>query len=304
MSSVTGNKLLLLAVDGGGTHCRARLADLTGKILGEAVTGPANIRLGLEESLAAVAGATRHCLKQAGLRGQEDKIIACLALAGACEPSTLSRAQASPLPFCRATFTSDARAACVGAHAGCDGGIIIVGTGSVGWGIAGEREFRVGGWGFPLSDEGSGAWLGYQVLRQVLRAHDGVRPWTALSRSVFEQFEADAYAIVRWMRGAGPRDYASLAPLIVAHAERGDAAGRDLLRTAAAHIDVMAARLLELGVRRLSLMGGLSDKVEYYLSEETRDRLVAPLGDALSGALELARAEALLLRSHMAADDV
>ena len=303
MSSGTGDRLLL-AVDGGGTRCRARLADLTGKVLGEAVTGPANIRLGLEEGLAAVVGASRHCLEQAGLNGQEDRIIACLALAGACDPSTLSRAQASPLPFYRATFTSDARAACVGAHAGRDGGIIIVGTGSVGWGIAGGREFRVGGWGFPLSDEGSGAWLGYEVLRQVLRAHDGVRPWTDLLRSVFEQFETDAFAIVRWMRGAGPRDYASLAPLIVAHAERGDAAGRDLLRSAAAHIDVIAARLLELGAPRLSLMGGLSDKIEPYLSDETRDHFVPPVGDALSGALALARAEALRLRSHKATADV
>jgi len=304
MDLPSGNGWLLLGVDGGGTHCRARLADPKGTILGEAVTGPANIRLGLEEGLAAVTGATRNCLKQAGLNGQEDKIIACLALAGACEPSTLSRAQASLLPFCRATFTSDARAACVGAHAGRDGGIIIIGTGSVGWGIAGGREFRVGGWGFPLSDEGSGAWLGSEVLRQALRAHDGVRPWTGLLRSVFERFEADAYAIVRWMRDTGPRDYAGLAPLVVAHAERGDAAARDLLRAAAGHIDVMVARLLELGTLRLCLMGGLNEKVEPYLSDKTRDRLVLPLGDALSGALELARTEVLGLRSQMAAADV
>ena len=303
MSSGTEDRLLL-AVDGGGTRCRARLADLAGKVLGEAVTGPANIRLGLEEGLATVVGASRHCLEQAGLNGQEDRIIACLALAGACEPSTHSRAQASPLPFYRATFISDARAACVGAHAGRDGGIIIVGTGSVGWGIAGGREFRVGGWGFPLSDEGSGAWLGYEVLRQVLRAHDGVRPWTGLLRSVFEQFETDAFAIVRWMRGAGSRDYARLAPLIVAHAERGDDTGCDLLRSATAHIDVIAARLLGLGAPRLSLMGGLSDKIEPYLSDETRDHLVPPMGDALSGALALAHAEALRLRSHKATADV
>ena len=304
MSSITADRLLLLAVDGGGTRCRARLADLAGNILGEAVTGPANIRLGLEESLAEVAAATRHCLNQAGLNGQENKLIACLALAGACEPSARSRAQASPLPFYRTTLTSDAQAACVGAHAGRDGGIIIVGTGSVGWGIAAGREFRVGGWGFPLSDEGSGAWLGCEVLSQVLRAYDGVRPWTALLRSVFEQFEADAYAIVRWMRNARPRDYASLSPLIVAHAEQGDAAGRDLLRAAAAHVAIMATRLVALGAVRLSLMGGLSDKIEPYLSKETRDCLVPPLGDALSGALALARAEALRLHPHMAIADV
>ena len=51
----TGNGLLLLGVDGGGTRCRARLADLTGEVLGEAVTGPANIGLGLQESSNVVA---------------------------------------------------------------------------------------------------------------------------------------------------------------------------------------------------------------------------------------------------------
>jgi glucosamine kinase len=131
-----------------------------------------------------------------------------------------------------------------------------------------------------------------------------VRPWTDLLRSVFEQLQSDAYVIVRWMRGARPGDYAGLAPIIVTHAERGDAAGRDLLSAAAAHIDVMAARLLELGAPRLSLMGGLSDKVEPYLSVETRGHFVAPMGDALSGALELARAEAFRLRSHVAIADV
>ena len=44
-------ELLLLGVDGGGTWCRARLADTAGKILGEGLAGPANIRLGLQESL-------------------------------------------------------------------------------------------------------------------------------------------------------------------------------------------------------------------------------------------------------------
>jgi len=300
----TGNGLLLLGVDGGGTRCRARLADLTGEILGEAVTGPANIGLGLQESLTSLLRATGDCLKQADLDGHEDKIIACLALAGACEPSTLFRAQSSPLPFCHAIFTSDARAACFGAHPDRDGGIIVVGTGSVGWGIAGGREFRAGGWGFPLSDEGSGAWLGSEVLRHVLRAHDGLGPWTTLLRSTFDEFEADAHAIVRWMRHAGPRDYARLAPRIVAHSERGDAVGRKLLKAAAGHIDVMAARLLELGAVRLSLMGGLKDKIEPHLSAGTRAHLVPPAGDALAGALELARAEAHRLRSQMAPIDV
>ncbi|MBI4724482.1 MAG: N-acetylglucosamine kinase, partial [Rhodomicrobium sp.] len=48
---------LLLGIDGGGTRCRARLCTMSGAVIGEGVAGPANIRLGLEESFAAVLDA-------------------------------------------------------------------------------------------------------------------------------------------------------------------------------------------------------------------------------------------------------
>src|SRR6267154_553137 len=186
-------ELLLLGIDGGGTRCRARLANATGSVLGEGLAGPANIRLGLPESLSAVRAAAAQCLQQAGPGHGDRRIVACLALAGACEPEALTQARAAPLPFHRAIFASDARAACVGAHAGGDGGIVIVGTGSVGWGIIGTREFRVGGWGFPLSDEGSGAWLGCEALRRVLWAYDGRMSWSPLLTALLDRFERDPH---------------------------------------------------------------------------------------------------------------
>jgi glucosamine kinase len=285
------DKPLLLGVDGGGTQCRARLANAEGAVLGQGLAGPANIRQGVEASLAAVCAAADQCLQQAGLRS-DCRIIACLALAGACEPDTLAQAQAVPLPFWRVILTSDARAACVGAHAGRDGGIVIVGTGSVGWAIAKGKDYRVGGWGFPVSDEGSGAWLGCEGLRRVLWAHDGLIPWTNLLRSLFRRFAGDGYAIVRWMDGAHPRDYASLAPTIVAHAGQGDAMAVELVKAAATHIDAIAARLLACAVPRLCVMGGLAEAILPFLSASTQRSLLPPLGDALSGALHLARAEA------------
>ena len=78
--------VLLLGVDGGGTKCRARLADCDGTILGEGMAGPANIRFGLEESFSAVLVAANQCLEQAGLSYRDRRIIACLALAGASDP--------------------------------------------------------------------------------------------------------------------------------------------------------------------------------------------------------------------------
>jgi glucosamine kinase len=295
MAPLTQDEVLLLGIDGGGTTCRARLTDWSGNILGQATTGPANIGLGLRQSIAAVATATFQCLEQAGLSGNQERIIACLALAGACEPSARTEAQALPLPFYRADFTSDARAACIGAHGGEDGAIVIVGTGSVGWGSIAGHEFRVGGWGFPLSDQGSGAWLGSKALSRVLRAHDQLAPWTPLPRFLFERFRSDPYAVVGWMTAAAPRDYASLAPLIVAHAHQGDATAQHLMRLAAVHIDALAARMAAAGAHRLALLGGLSDSIKPYLGQSTRRLLVLPMGDALSGALQLAREQAIRL---------
>lgn len=284
--------VLLLGVDGGGTRCRSRLANLEGTVLGEGIAGPANIRFGIKESFSAVHEAAGQCLRQAGLSDGKERIIACLALAGASEPRDLAEARSYPHAFQRAIITTDARAACVGAHAGRDGGIIIVGTGSVGWAIAGEREYRVGGWGLPISDEGSGAWLGCEALRRVLWAYDGRIPWTDLLRTAFEGFERDPHAIVRWLSTARPRDLAGIAPTIVEYAAKGDVVAGDLMRLAGGHIDAIAARLTGLGIPRLALMGGLAGEIERFISDETRQCLVPPLGDALSGALHLARAEA------------
>ena len=284
--------VVLLGVDGGGTRCRARLADVTGTILGGGIAGPANLRHGLEQSLAAVRECAAQSLGQAGLRWGDRRIIACLALAGASEPANLAEALAYPHPFHRVIFTTDAQAACIGAHAGADGGIVIVGTGSIGWAKLGGREFRVGGWGFPISDEGSGAWIGCEAVRRVLWAHDGLISWTGFLSAVFERFDSDTHTIVRWMTTARPHEFAAIAPVVAEYAEHGDHEANALMRRAAEWIDAIAARLKVFGVPRLSLMGGLAAKLEPFLSAKTKRALVAPAGDALSGALHLARAEA------------
>ena len=184
---------------------------------------------------------------------------------------------------------SDAQAACIGAHKGGNGGIIVVGTGTIGWAQLHGRHHRVGGWGWPVSDEGSGAWLGCEGLRRTLWAYDGRIAWTGLLRSLAAKFQSDPHAIVRWMTGALPRDFGTLAPTIVEHASAHDPVAVELLRLAAGHVDALAARLVAFGAERLSLVGGLAASIEPWLADATRLHLVAPLGDAVDGALQLAR---------------
>jgi glucosamine kinase len=283
-------RLHFLGVDGGGTRCRARLADAAGRVLGEGTAGPANIRFGLEDAFKAVHEATGRCLAEAHLPANAP-LAACLALAGASEPAEAAAAQAyAGHRFRQMLITTDAHAACVGAHRGADGGILVAGTGSIGLAIVGGRQHRVGGWGFPVSDEGSGAWLGCEALRRTLWAHDGRAAWTPLLRCISEEFGSSPHTIVRWMGRARPRDFAALARLVVEHADRGDAAACELMRLAAGHIDALATRLSAYGATSLALAGGLARSIEPWLGGETRDKLVAPAGDALDGALRLARA--------------
>ena len=284
-----GERLLFLGVDGGGTRCRGRLADSQGAILGEGIAGPCNIRIGLEESLRSVLDAAGQCLTQAGA-SFADRIVACLAMAGASEPKEAAAARAACRHrFHRLLVTTDAHAACVGAHRGRDGGVVIVGTGTIGWAVQGAQRVRVGGWGFPVSDEGGGAWLGSEAVRRALWAHDGRSAWTPLLRGVSAEFGADPHAIVHWMGTARPRDFGRLAPLVVEHAAGDDPAAVEIMRAAGGHIDGIAARLIGQGVERLALMGGLAAAIEPWLVRATRARLVTPAGDALDGALRLAR---------------
>jgi glucosamine kinase len=282
---------LLLGVDGGGTHCRARLCSLDGAKLGEAVNGPANIRLGLDQGLNSVVQTVRQCLGQAGLASHDlARITACLALAGASEPATLAAAQTRKFPFRQTTITTDARAACIGAPGGKPGGVIVAGTGTIGWAEPGGR--RVGGWGLPVSDEGSGAWIGCEALRRVLWAQDGRISWTNLLNALFERFRRDPHAIVRFSSEALPRDFGTLAPIVVEHANQNDPAGVELMQVAGGHIDRLSERLAALGVQKLTLVGGLAPTMVDWISDATRKHLVPPEGDALDGAVQLARSAA------------
>jgi glucosamine kinase len=95
------------------------------------------------------------------------------------------------------------------------------------------------------------------------------------------------------MGSAKPKDFAALAPLVVEHALADDLAGCELMCLAANHIEILVKRLLAMGAPKIALSGGLASSVEPWLSEKAKRCLVPPAADALTGAVDLARAAAL-----------
>ena len=147
----------------------------------------------------------------------------------------------------------------------------------------------MGGYGFPISDEGSGADLGLHAIRLALRAHDERVVGTNLTNEVMMRFHNDPFEAVTWMDKATATDYASFAPLVMRHADDGDPIARRIVRDAAEHIDELVRRLSECGVSRVALLGGLASSIDPWLAPDVQRRLVAPEGDAIDGALHLAR---------------
>jgi glucosamine kinase len=285
---------LFIGVDGGGTGCRARIEDGQGRVLGTGIAGPAAVRLGIDRSLAAVQSACRAAIAEAGLQPSAlAEMDAGVGLAGIGRKGVLEEIMARPHPYRSVIYVNDANIACIGAHCGGDGGIVIVGTGSAGFAMVQGREVRVGGYGFPISDEGSGADLGLHAIRLALRANDGRALATSLTREVMARFDGDPVEVVAWMDRATATDYATLAPLVMRHADSGDPVGRRIVRDAAEQIDELVRRLIECGAPRVALLGGLASPMGPWLAPDVQRRLCPVEGDAIAGALHLARRTAM-----------
>ena len=281
---------LFVGVDGGGTGCRARIEDAAGGLLGTGIAGPAALRLGIDRALTEVEKACHAAIQEAGLDSNVlSSVHAAIGLAGVGRKGALEQLTLRQHPFRSVVYVNDATIACIGAHGGRDGGIVIVGTGSVGLAVVGGREIRVGGYGFPISDEGSGADLGLHAIRLALRAYDERAVGTALTRDVMMRFHNDPFEAVAWMDQATATDYATFAPLVMRHADAGDSVARRVIRDAAEQVDDLVRRLCECGASRVALLGGLASSMQPWLAPDVQRRLVPIEGDAVDGALRLAR---------------
>jgi len=283
-----------LGVDGGGTACRARLADGRGRVLGEGLAGAANTTIGLETAFQAIGDAARGALADAGW---DPALISTLhvgaGLAGLSLRRERQRVQAFAHPFASLVCESDAHVACLGAHGGRDGAILITGTGSCGYLLNNGRGRSIGGWGPVISDQGSGARLGMAAVRAAVAAHDSIREASALSDDIMTELGGEPEAVYLWSETALPRDWAALVPRIFAAAAADDPIAVALVQATATEIGEIVAALIRLGAPAVVLVGGLTDAITPWLTADCRANLVPAAGDGTDGALLLARQHAL-----------
>ena len=219
---------LVIGIDGGGTSCRAALATADGSIIGRGKSGAANIRTDLTGARASIVEAARLAFLEAG---QDPGLMAAtpalLGLAGS-NVGTYRQQLEAILPFRRNVVKSDALIALEGAVGDRDGAIAVLGTGSA-YMARTDGELRsIGGWGFMVGDQGSGARIGRDLLEETLLAYDGIAEASDLTRAMLAVFRNEPRDVVEFTTTAKPGDFGGFAPMVFDHAAKGDAvAGED-----------------------------------------------------------------------------
>ncbi len=278
-----------LGIDAGGSNCRARLVDADGRVIGRGQAGPANARIGVDALYRTLVDTADQAIAEAGLSSEARATIrAGMGIAGLTRLGIYEALEALDFGFASVAFATDAQIANLGAHGGGDGAILIIGTGSAAKLRIDGQDHTIGGYGFPISDEGSAAALGLSAMRHALRALDGRTAKTPLSAAVTERFDHDTVCAIAWMDQATPRDYGTFAPLVMDYAEANDPIARSIVEHAVSHIERFIETIFERGVTRCVLVGGLAPRISPWLRARTVERLSNPLGDPLDGALRLA----------------
>ena len=288
------DKQLYLGIDGGGSKCRAVIYCDDEGVIADAISGPANVLRGAEKAQQHIIEATDIALAQIGLDADyKTQLIAGIGLAGLNLESCMNEMKQWNAPFKQVFYTTDLHIACVGAHGGEDGAVMIIGTGSSALVSEQQQLIEMGGHGFPVGDAGSGAWLGFKSIELTLKVMEGLHSATEFTQAIVSHYGVDkAIELAQIVSRFTPTEFAKLAPLIVQHAQAGDRHALSIVEAGAEYLSQLASKLLEGRDVQLSLIGGLSPLIEKYLTADVASRLTPAQQPPEIGAVLFAKIKA------------
>ncbi|WP_075795139.1 BadF/BadG/BcrA/BcrD ATPase family protein [Massilia putida] len=280
----------LIGVDGGGTGTRVRIARFApsgATELAQGASGPSGLGLGLARAWASVQEAVGQAFVNAGIAQPPlDRMAIGLGLAGVHNRQWAQEFEKADPGYAALRLETDAFTTLMGAHGGQPGAIVAIGTGSVGEVLLPDGTRReVGGWGFPAGDEASGGWIGLAAINHIEQVLDGRRPASAFAHALIDACGGDRAAIQVWLGQATQTAYASLAPLVLDHAD--DPAARAILTKAGIEVAAIARALDPDERLPLALCGGLGRALRDWLPPALAARARTPEGDSARGALRM-----------------
>ncbi|WP_158684012.1 BadF/BadG/BcrA/BcrD ATPase family protein [Pseudoalteromonas sp. T1lg10] len=278
----------VLAIDGGGTKTALRLYDSDGQVVQEH-RGPGSslghdLLLGCDTLCTQVAS----ILHDAAILPSQVNCVAGVAGAGNPYNQAQLRSRLQAFCFAEVKVVSDAITSAYGANLGAPVACVALGTGSVGTRLLADGSTHlVGGWGFTLGDEGSGARLGAMLVQALMQAFDKQQALTPLLEVLAQRVGHSREALSQWLSDAKVGDYAGLSELVWPYQGRCDMAAEILQRHARAVEQLIRATRGEYDLP-VVLLGGLADNTTPLLAPWCQALVQRARGSALDGAYLLA----------------
>ena len=212
------------------------------------------IRLGEQKAREALHAAVHQVCAAAKISPDQISAV-CIGATGAARPeiagkirSILAELVSGAMPA-KIEVVGDTIIALEAAFGAGPGVVAIAGTGSIVYGRdAAGHTTRAGGWGFAVSDEGSGYWIGRRAISVILSTHDqGLE--TALTAMVLQAWKLKTLdELVQHANSTPPPEFPRLFPVVLRAGDEGDSVARDLLADAGAKLAELTATV----IRRLA----------------------------------------------------
>src|SRR6202049_577597 len=241
---------IFLGIDGGGTRTSCLIGDEK-LVLGSGIAGASNVlRVGEAAARVALVQAIRQACDAAKI--DPAKIShTCVGVAGAARPEVAKvvRRIVAETVSGQIEIVGDMVIALHAAFGAGPGIVVIAGTGSIAYGRNRVGKVaRAGGWGFAVSDEGSGHWIGRAAVSATLRAADQSEHVSPLLRAIMKVWNIENRDALVTATNASPApDFAALFPPVSAAADAGAVLGATVLRGAGSEL----AALTKIVLRRL-----------------------------------------------------
>jgi len=241
LSAITGRMDYFLGIDGGGTKTMFVLGDFAHLIATETAAGSNVVRLGEQKARIAIEKGVRSVCRKAGTQA-EHIVAVCAGVGGAAQDSTrvqITKILAEMIPG-KILVVGDMVVAHEAALEGGPGIVVIAGTGSIAYGRnESGGTARAGGWGYMISDEGSGHWIGLQAVAAIARAMES-NARTELGDRVHQEWQLKSFDDLILRANASPvADFAGLFPAVLA-TEGKDPDAREILEEAGTQLAALA----------------------------------------------------------------
>ncbi len=199
--------VIILAVDGGATKTTLTIRTSNGQHLFEKTSTGSNYQtVGEEQSRHVISSLLDEAHRTMKLTTINKAVFAMAGIDTehdmAIVQSIVHHAiQRTPFSIDQLIVENDVQSCLLGLTGQQPGALIISGTGAICYAFDGENKIvRTGGWGHRAGDEGSGYWIGRQIVKSIFRAEDGRGNQTVLKPLLLEKLQLpDVEQLMNWI---------------------------------------------------------------------------------------------------------